>query len=71
MPLLKAWRIHLGIPLGVAVEKSGLGADILADMERNENSLSEELKRAARALGVDVSLLVDVDPGPDQPDARA
>lgn len=62
MPLVKAWRIHLGIPLGVAAEKSGLDAQVIAVMEKNENSLSEELKKVAHALGVEVDLLVDLDP---------
>jgi hypothetical protein len=68
MPLLKAWRIHLGIPLGVAAEKSGVNANILAGMERNENSLTEELKKVAQALGVNVDLLVDSNPMRDQSD---
>jgi hypothetical protein len=68
MPLVKAWRIHLGIPLGVAAEKSGLHADVIAWMERNDNILSEELKKVAQALGVNVDLLVDLDPLKDQPD---
>lgn len=68
MPLLKAWRIHLDIPLEDAAEVSGLSAEIIASMEKNENFKSEELKRLALALGVEVDLLVDLDPIEDQPD---
>jgi len=68
LPLLKAWRIYLGISLRDAAEKSGLDADFFSVMENNENMFSEELKKIAQALGVNVDLLVDIDPIKDQPD---
>jgi len=68
MPLLKAWRIYLGISLRDAAEKSGLDTDFFAGMENKENMFSEELKKIAQTLGVDVDLLVDIDPIKDQPD---
>jgi len=68
MPLLKAWRIYLGMPLAETAEKSGLDAYIIADMERKDNLLSSDLRKIAQAMGVEVDLLVDIDPIKDLPD---
>lgn len=66
--LLKAWRIHLNVKLADIAVKSGLDETTIEEMESKDNFFSEDLKKVAFALGVDVNLLVDIEPLKIDPD---
>jgi len=60
MPLIKAWRLHLGLTQKAVAKKAGITQAALSQMERAENThRTATLEKLAMALGVSVAQVQD------------
>lgn len=60
MPLIKAWRIHLGLTQKKVAEKAGITQAALSQMERAENpNRTATLEKLAAAMGLSVEQIRD------------
>jgi predicted transcriptional regulator len=60
MPLIKAWRLHLGLTQKEVAKKAGITQAALSQMERAENTnRTATLEKLALALGVSVAQVQD------------
>lgn len=60
MPLIKAWRLHLGMTQKEVAKKAGITQAALSQMERVENThRTATLEKLALALGVSVAQVQD------------
>jgi DNA-binding XRE family transcriptional regulator len=60
MPLIKAWRLHLGLTQKEVAKKAGITQAALSQMERAENTnRTATMEKLALALGVSVAQVQD------------
>lgn len=60
MPLIKAWRLYLGLTQKEVAEKAGITQGALSQMERAENTnRSATLEKLALAMGLSVDQVRD------------
>jgi len=60
IPLIKAWRLHMGLTQKNVAQKARITQAALSQMERTENqNKTATLKKLAAALNVSVEQLID------------
>lgn len=60
MPLIKSWRLYLGLKQKEVAEKAGITQSALSQMERAENTnRSTTLEKLASAMGLSVEQVRD------------
>ena len=60
MPLIKAWRLHMGLTQKEVAEKAGITQAALSQMERKENAnRTATLEKLADALGLSLDQIRD------------
>ena len=60
IPLIKAWRLHLGLTQKYVAEKAGISQGALSQMERTENpNKNATLEKLAAAMDLHVEQLRD------------
>lgn len=60
MPLIKAWRIHLGLTQNDVAKKAGITQGALSQMERAENSnRTTTLEKLSVAMGLSIEQVRD------------
>jgi len=60
MPMIKAWRLHLGLTQKEVAKKAGITQAALSQMERAENTnRNVTLEKLALAMGVSVGQVQD------------
>jgi DNA-binding XRE family transcriptional regulator len=60
MPLIKSWRLHLGLTQKEVAQKAGISQAALSQMERAENpNRTATLEKLAVALGLSVEQVRD------------